>query len=295
MLTILLEKYFSLRRSSCPQGLDGRSFGEDYLSLSIDMRLVWFDIKPTIRSNFKKLINMSSLSAKRFFFTIIFIFLAATLFLFNPLTQTIKKSVNDDSVSPIVSDNTSSNKPFDAPIINDDLLNNNSISVSSADENNAVSNKPIVIGRPVKFAIPSINVSANIEKIGLNENGAVGAPEGAFDVSWFDLGPRPGENGNALISGHSGIWKDGSHSIFDNLHTLKPGDIVYVSDDNGTDRSFIVQEMRVYDKNETVPELFASSDNAGLNIITCHGDWIKSEKTYSKRLVVFTQMQKTQN
>ncbi len=32
----------------------GRSFGEDYKFTATDMRFVWFDIKPTIRNNFKK-------------------------------------------------------------------------------------------------------------------------------------------------------------------------------------------------------------------------------------------------
>lgn len=65
-----------------------------------------------------------------------------------------------------------------------------------------------------------------------------------FRLHWlsFTLGARPGEKGSALISCHTGIWKNGSHSIFDNLHNLKVEDKVYVEDENGITRTFIVQE-----------------------------------------------------
>jgi len=147
------------------------------------------------------------------------------------------------------------------------------------------------VGKPGRLIIPSININARIEHIGLTAEGAVGAPEGAFDVSWFNPGARPGEKGSAVISGHSGRWKDGTVSVFDPLDTVKPGAMIYVKDDTGQTISFVVKEMRIYGKDEIVPEIFNQSDKAYLNIITCHGDWIESEKTYSQRLVVFTQMQ----
>jgi len=52
---MLLRKHFSLRRLAQA----GRSFGEECQSALTDMRLVWFDKKPTIRSNFKKQITQS--------------------------------------------------------------------------------------------------------------------------------------------------------------------------------------------------------------------------------------------
>lgn len=33
-------------------------------------------------------------------------------------------------------------------------------------------------------------------------------PKSPFDVGWFRLGKRPGENGSAVVSGHYGKWKN---------------------------------------------------------------------------------------
>lgn len=151
--------------------------------------------------------------------------------------------------------------------------------------NNQASAAPQV-GTPVHFSIPRIGVDARVEHLGVASDGAVAAPAGAFEVSWFNAGPRPGEHGNALISGHSGIWNNGSHSIFDNLHTLQVNDTIHVTDDAGTTRTFLVQEIRIYGKDEKVPELFSAAPSANLNIITCHGTYLKNEGTYDQRLVV---------
>jgi len=146
------------------------------------------------------------------------------------------------------------------------------------------------VGKPTQLLIPSININTNIEHIGLTADGAVGAPEGAREVSWFNAGFRPGEKGNALISGHYGRWKNGTDSVFNLLPTLQSGDLIYVKDDQGTTRSFKVKATRIYGKNDSVPELFEGADTAQLNLISCYGEWILSEQTYSKRFVVFAQM-----
>jgi len=36
-------------------------------------------------------------------------------------------------------------------------------------------------------------------------------------------------------------------------------------------------------------EIFGPTDKKRLNLITCNGEWIQSLKTYSDRLVVFTE------
>jgi len=146
------------------------------------------------------------------------------------------------------------------------------------------------VGKPIRFTIPKIKVDTKVEYIGLTPAGAIGAPESAYTVSWFTQGARPGEKGSAIISGHSGIWKDGTHSIFDNLKTLIVGDIVKVRDDAGVERSFRIKKMAIYDKDASVPELFQKSDRAYVNIITCYGTWLPSQKTYDRRLIVYTEL-----
>ena len=144
------------------------------------------------------------------------------------------------------------------------------------------------IGLPVRIKIPRIYVDAAIEHVGLTPQGAMDVPSGPNTAAWFELGPRPGEEGSAVIDGHFG-WKNRTPAIFDNLHTLERGDKLYVEDEKGVTTTFMVRELRTYGEIEDISAAFASSDGkAHLNLITCQGVWNKTRKSYSQRLAVFT-------
>jgi LPXTG-site transpeptidase (sortase) family protein len=142
-----------------------------------------------------------------------------------------------------------------------------------------------VFGVPVRLRIPALNVEAPVVTVGLTEEGAMDAPEGPENTGWYELGPRPGEQGSAVIAGHSG-YRTGP-AVFDDLETLQPGDRIYVVDDAGTTIEFTVRESREYDPYDRPEEVFASNEGRHLNLITCTGSWDSAAGTHSKRLVVF--------
>jgi LPXTG-site transpeptidase (sortase) family protein len=143
-------------------------------------------------------------------------------------------------------------------------------------------------GIPVRLQIPAIHIDAPIISVGLSSDGTMEMPKGPTDAAWFDIGPRPGEKGSAVISGHYG-WKDGVAALFDNLHMLKKGDVIYVENEQGVTNNFIVRELRTYGENDDSSDVFGSNDTkAHLNLITCEGTWNKAKKSYSDRLIVFT-------
>lgn len=142
-------------------------------------------------------------------------------------------------------------------------------------------------GLPARLKIPKINVDAAIEDVGLTADGAVGTPKDFTDVAWYNLGPRPGENGNAIFSGHYG-WKNNQASVFDGLYKLRLGDEIYIEDDNGATVTFVVRALRRYNSDKGASDVFASNDGKShLNLITCEGDWNKVTQSYPTRLVVF--------
>lgn len=148
--------------------------------------------------------------------------------------------------------------------------------------------EPVSLGFPVRLKIPKIKVDADLEYTGLTPQGAVDVPKDFTKVSWFNLGPRPGEIGNAVITGHYG-WKNGKTSVFDNLYKLRVGDKLSVTDENGKIISFVVRKIRRFDPKADASDVFISQDGKShLNLITCEGIWNKILKSYSKRLVVFT-------
>lgn len=141
-------------------------------------------------------------------------------------------------------------------------------------------------GFPVRLVIPAINVNSEIQYVGVSSKGEMEVPSNAFDAGWFKLGPKPGENGSSVIAGHfNGI--NGEAGVFYNLYKLKAGDRLYIKDDKGISITFIVKGSHTYDPGYA-NDVFSPSDSAHLNLITCDGLWNGVKKSYSKRLVVFT-------
>lgn len=150
-----------------------------------------------------------------------------------------------------------------------------------------IKQEPLSIGLPARLKIPAISIDAEIESVGLTPNGAMDIPKSAYDVAWYSPGPRPGEVGSAVMSGHLD-WYGVPEGVFYNLDKLKQGDKLYILDDKGKSIFFEVRKIRYYDYEVLVPEVFISDSGIHLNLVTCGGEWIKAKNSYTKRLVVFT-------
>lgn len=160
----------------------------------------------------------------------------------------------------------------------------------SKNNNKKVISKSQVLGAavpksPVRLIIPTINVNAAIQNVGVNQSGEMEVPNNSIDVGWFKLGPRPGEKGSAVIAGHFD-GENGGAGVFTNLYKLKKGDKLYVENSKGITITFLVRESRTYDPGYA-DNVFSSSDSAHLNLVTCDGVWDGAKKSYSRRLVVF--------
>lgn len=156
-------------------------------------------------------------------------------------------------------------------------------------ENSARSQKQAQasVGLPARLEIPKIKVDAALDYVGVTSKGELGVSPGPANAAWYDQGPRPGQTGNAVIDGHFG-YKNHIPAVFDNLHALQKGDKLYIKDIKGLTTIFVVRELRTYGSNDYAPAIFRSSDGkAHLNLITCQGDWNKTQKNYPSRLVVF--------
>lgn len=148
------------------------------------------------------------------------------------------------------------------------------------------------IANPLRLTIPAISLDASIEPLGVLPNGDLGTPtQDPWDnVGWYDLGPRPGEPGSAVIDGHLDR-PGGAPAIFWRLRELQTGDKVTVLDAHGKTLTFRVTHLAWYDAH-TVPiqEIFGNGEGRYLNLITCAGDWIPDQHQTTMRLVVYTTM-----
>lgn len=178
--------------------------------------------------------------------------------------------------------NISNKKPVTQETITQDLPPQNLISQDQ------IINKSISPGLPIFLTIPTINIQANIQDLGINSNGEMDIPNNIIDVGWFKFGSRPGEKGSAVIAGH--FDGENGKGVFANLNKLKEGDKLYIKDNNGTSFVFVVRESHIYDPGY-VEEVFNLNDSSHLNLITCDGVWDENKKSYSKRLVVFADLE----
>lgn len=145
-------------------------------------------------------------------------------------------------------------------------------------------------GQPARLVIPAIGVNAAVQSVGLAANGDMGIPTNFTDTAWYNGGPRPGMPGSAVIDGHLD-GRNVPQAVFYNIDKLKAGDLVEVVDEKGKTLQFRVIETKIYDYDAPTTEVFSGdASKARLNLITCAGSWLKTEKLYDKRVVVFTEL-----
>jgi hypothetical protein len=114
-------------------------------------------------------------------------------------------------------------------------------------------------------------------------------PTNVWHVGWFHLGPRPGAVGNAVIDGH--LDSTTGAAIFLDLHNMRVGDRIYVTDRAGIEWSFVVAEMHSYPLADApLARIFGPTSGRHLNLITRSGTWQAWEHRYDQRLVVFTHL-----
>jgi len=143
---------------------------------------------------------------------------------------------------------------------------------------------------PERLIIPSLGIDANVQEVGINAKGNMGVPSNFSDVAWYKYGTTPGDMGSAVIDGHvdNGL---GLAGVFKHLGDMQIGDDVYVENKDGERLHFVVTDIQSYPYKDAPDEqIFNAGDAARLNLITCEGKWVKADKTYDQRLVIYTKL-----
>jgi sortase (surface protein transpeptidase) len=142
--------------------------------------------------------------------------------------------------------------------------------------------------KPSRIQIPSIGVDADIQDVGIGKTGNMAVPTNYTDVGWYRYGTVPGQIGSAVIDGHVDNGA-GLNAVFARLSELHPGDDIYVLTETERRLHFKVQEVGHYAlKDVPLKTLFNREDAPRLNLITCEGTWIPSEKEYDERMIVYS-------
>ena len=141
---------------------------------------------------------------------------------------------------------------------------------------------------PVTIIIPKLGIQTAVEAVGLTDTNNMDVPKNAADVAWYMHGPKPSEEGNAVIAGHYDT-PTGRPAIFYHLRILEIGDEIEIISQNGVHSTFAVVEKSTipYDV-FTSDYIFKTRPGKNLNLITCGGLWDSKKKVYSDRIVIYT-------
>ncbi len=139
---------------------------------------------------------------------------------------------------------------------------------------------------PVRLVVPAIGVDTELMDLGLNPDGTLEVPPGAFPAGWYTGGPTPGERGPAVIAGHVS-WRSDA-GVFHDLAALLAGDLLTVQRADQSVATFVVVDVQEYPK-DAFPTEAVYGDTVGpeLRLITCGGDFDTATGHFVDNVVVY--------
>lgn len=140
----------------------------------------------------------------------------------------------------------------------------------------------------LSLRISAINLSIPLGRTRLDAQGRLAVPANANSAAWYEAGPKIGNPGTALITGHleSTSFKPG---VFYNLRKLGTGDRIEVGRPDGSIAVYKVAKLESYNQDNTFPwnKVYSENGPASLRLITCAGYYSESLGRYTKNLVVY--------
>ena len=139
---------------------------------------------------------------------------------------------------------------------------------------------------PERVRIPAIGVDADVDDMGLNDDGSIEVPTEFADTGWWTYSPRPGRVGASAILGH--VDSRTGPAVFFRLDELRPGDEIHVDGADGTTVTFAVRAVEQHPKASFPSEkVFGATPEPTLRLITCGGAFDSNAGSHLDNIVVF--------
>lgn len=148
--------------------------------------------------------------------------------------------------------------------------------------------RPLARSIPSRLRIPKLHVNAPIMKLGLNPDHTIQVPPLSRPnlTGWWDGGPTPGEKGASVILGHN--IGNGRASVFENLGTLRPGDLAEVTRADGSVATFEVTKLEQIAKSSfPTQKVYGKLSYPGIRLITCGGRFDASRGHHVDNIIVY--------
>lgn len=140
--------------------------------------------------------------------------------------------------------------------------------------------------RPAQVTLASVGVVAPVRPVGVAEDRQMQLPPDPRVLGWYRFGPEPGTGqGSVVVAGHLDSRRLGLGPLV-RLRDLEAGDAVEVATTDGTVISYVVQDLRRYDRQALPATLFARTGPERLRVVTCGGAYDAEAGGYQQNLVV---------
>ncbi|MFF5171378.1 class F sortase [Micromonospora sp. NPDC000089] len=141
---------------------------------------------------------------------------------------------------------------------------------------------------PVKLAIPSIDVTATVNPVGINQRtNEFEVPPSVDTIGWYRYGPGlEATAGSVVIAGHVDSAEQGKGAFF-RLREVGQGDTLTATGADGKPRAYRVVAREEYVKTKIPLErYFARDGKPRLTLITCGGPFDAKTRHYRDNIVV---------
>ncbi|MGY1773251.1 class F sortase [Blastococcus sp. SYSU D00813] len=148
---------------------------------------------------------------------------------------------------------------------------------------------------PVSVSLPSIDVTSDLLRLGLHDDGTVEVPPLGPDdqAGWYEPGPEPGAVGPAVVLGHVDSAEYGP-GVFYDLGALTPGDPVEVTRADGSVAVFVVDRVERHPKDDfPTIEVYGNTPDPQLRLITCGGAFDSAAGSYEDNVIAFATLTET--
>ena len=151
---------------------------------------------------------------------------------------------------------------------------------------------PLPASRPVRVRIPVLGVTSSVMDLGLEADGSMELPPGAYPVGWYDRSSTPGQIGPAVIVGH--VDWGGARGAFYGLRAMRSGDRIVVDRADGTTATFRVDRVERHAKDDfPTGEVYGDVGWSALRLITCGGRFDEKTGDYEDNIIVFARLVST--
>jgi LPXTG-site transpeptidase (sortase) family protein len=143
------------------------------------------------------------------------------------------------------------------------------------------------VGIPTRVEIPAIDVDVELVPVGLRADGAMQTPDSGL-AAWYELGPRPGSPGPAVVLGH--VDSRAGPDVFHRLHELVRGDRVTVHGHGGSATFVVGSSEQVAKDRLPYDRIWSDSTDPVLRLITCGGPFDAGTGHYLDNVIVYAHL-----